>query len=153
MTNKTWERILLVKLLLRWISWLKISRQGAAQFALFAMLFQVMMPLTTAVPVNADDPARDGQALPNYYLDICTAYGAQSKADVDGKPLDKVPSSNAPWDCPICKVQTALGSVPDAPVVEFIPSLPRGYTVAPLHETRTAIWSAAPRRARAPPVA
>jgi len=131
---------------------LKIGRQGAAQFALFAMLIQAMLPLSAAVPVNAEDQVRNGQSIPNFYLVICTAYGAQSQDELAGGPLDKVPTSNAPWDCPVCKIQTSvLGLAPVAPQVVSAPPLPRWQKVPVVRDTRVALWSAAPGLARAPP--
>jgi len=134
---------------------LKVTYRGAAQVALFAMLLQAMIPLSAAVPLPGDDGIRKGQSLPSFYLVICTAYGAQSRGDVLGEPLDKVPSDTMPWDCPICQVQTsAQGPVPITPQVAFVPlDLPRGCNVPDASDTRTALWSAAPGYVRGPPTA
>jgi len=134
---------------------LKVTYRGAAQVALFAMLLQAMIPLSAAVPLPGDDGIRKGQSLPSFYLVICTAYGAQSRGDVLGEPLDKVPSDTTPWDCPVCQVQTsAQGPVPITPQVAFVPlDLPRGCSVPEASDTRTALWSAAPGYARGPPTA
>ena len=134
---------------------LQISHRGAAQMALFAMLFQAMVPLSVAIPLPADSDLHDGRSAANFYLVICTAFGAQSQADVAGEPLDKVPSDVMPWDCPVCQAQTiAQGLVPPSPQVTFIPSfLPRGCPLPDVRDQRTALWSAAPGQARAPPLA
>ena len=134
---------------------LKVSNRGAAQVALFAMFLQAMIPLSVAVPLPGDDGIRKGQSLPSFYLVICTAYGAQARGDVLDGPLDKVPSSTTPWDCPICQVQLSVqGPVPQAPQVAFAPlDLPQGCNVPDASDKRTALWSAAPGLARGPPAA
>lgn len=134
---------------------LQISHRGAAQMALFAMLFQAMIPLSVAIPLPADSELQDGRSNANFYLVICTAFGAQTQAGVDGEPLDKAPSDVMPWDCPVCQAQTiAQGLVPPSPQVTFIPSLlPRGCPLLVVRDQRTALWSAAPGQARAPPLA
>ena len=143
----------------RTCSRLKVTYQGAAQVALFAMFLQAMIPLSVAIPLPGDDGIRDGQSLPSFYLVICTAYGAQSQKVVLGDdlngPLDKVPSDVMPWDCPVCQVQTSVqGPVPVAPQVAFTPFfLPRGCTVPVESDQRTARWNAAPGLARGPPAA
>ncbi|MBL4614711.1 MAG: hypothetical protein JKY27_07555 [Magnetovibrio sp.] len=132
-----------------------INRQAAAQFALFAMLLQAMIPLSAVVPVPDGDGTRQGQSIPNFYLVICTAFGAQSQSNALDGPLDKVPSGSAPWDCPVCLVQTSVqGPAPVTPEVAFIPrSLPLECNVPEASDLRVALWSAAPGRARAPPAA
>jgi len=132
-----------------------ISRQSAAQIALFAMLLQAMIPLSAAVPLPGDDGIRKGQSIPNFYLVICTAYGAQSSANVLGEPLDKAPSNVMPWDCPVCQLQTSVqGLAPVTPQVAFTPlSLPLGCNVPDSSDKRAALWSAAPGLARGPPAA
>jgi len=143
----------------RTCSRLKVTYQGAAQVALFAMFLQAMIPLSVAIPLPGDDGIRDGRSLPSFYLVICTAYGAQSRnvvlGDVLDEPLDKVPSDVMPWDCPVCQAQTSVqGPVPVAPQVAFTPFfLPRGCTVPDASDQRTALWSAAPGHARGPPAA
>lgn len=135
------------------ISRVRVSRQGAAQVALFAMLLQAMIPLSAAVPLPGEDGIRKGQSIPNFYLVICTAYGAQTSADVLGEPLDKAPSNVMPWDCPVCQLQTSVqGPMPATPQVAFVPpTLPREAD-APAESDRLVVsWHAAPWLARGPP--
>ena len=134
---------------------LKIWRQSATQFALFAMLLQAMLPLSALVPLPYQDDVRNGQSIPNFYLVICTAFGAQSQGGTLGEPLDKVPTRSAPWDCPVCLVQASVqGPPPVTPQVAFTPSLlPLGCNVPEASDERVALWSAAPGLARAPPAA
>lgn len=128
---------------------------GAVQFALFAMLVQAMIPMSSAVALSgADAQARQGQDLPGFYLVICTAHGANTSASLD-QPQDGGQSAVMPWDCPACQVQShAQGPVPVSPQVASAPiPLPLG-TVTPVESDRvTGLWSAAPGLARAPPAA
>ncbi|MCW8914699.1 MAG: hypothetical protein OQK24_02465 [Magnetovibrio sp.] len=132
-----------------------VTHRGAAQVALFAMFLQAMIPLSAAVPLPGEDGARNGQTLPSFYLTICTAYGAGSQANIDGLPLDKVPTAVAPWDCPVCQIQTSIqGPVPPTPQVKttFL-DLPRKVVAPAESDTRIPLWTAAPGLARAPPLA
>lgn len=130
-----------------------MTHRGAAQVALFAMFLQAMIPLSAAVPLPGEDGARNGQSLPNFYLVICTAYGADTQVGIDGEPLDKVPSHATPWDCPVCQLQTSVqGLVPPQPQVAFIaPPLPPEQLAPVDSEVMTPLWTAAPGLARAPP--
>lgn len=122
--------------------------------ALFAMLLQAMLPLSALVPIPGEAGLRGERSIPNFYLVICTAFGAQVQDTASGEPLDKVPTDSAPWDCPVCLMQTSIqGLAPVTPQVAFTPHLPRGSSVPAASETRTALWSAAPGLARAPPLA
>ncbi|MFC1673919.1 DUF2946 family protein [Pseudomonadota bacterium] len=135
---------------------MKRSRSAAAQFALFAMFVQAMIPLSAAVSLPGDDSqARQGQDLPGFYLVICTAYGAQTSTQTSDDPLDGGTPGAAPWDCPVCQVQTSVqGLAPSTPQVASLPhSLPRGCG-APVESDRVAgLRTFAPGLARAPPLA
>jgi hypothetical protein len=136
---------------------LKRSRSAAAQFALFAMFIQALIPLTAAVSLpGSESQARDGQNLPAFYLVICTAYGAQTHDVTTDQPLDG--GSNPavmPWDCPVCQVQTNVqGPVPNTPQMALVlRSLPRE-DQAPIESERVAgLWTLGPGPARGPPSA
>ncbi|MEG3619980.1 DUF2946 family protein [Magnetovibrio sp. PR-2] len=132
-----------------------MTHRGAAQVALFAMFLQAMIPLSAAIPLPGEDGARDGQSLPNFYLVICTAYGADTQVGLDGEPLDKVPNNATPWDCPVCQLQASVqGLVPPSPQVAFLaPPLPPEPKTPADSDIRTPLWTAAPGLARAPPAA
>lgn len=134
---------------------LVVTHRGAAQVALFAMFLQAMIPLSSAVALPGEDGARNGQTLPTFYLTICTAFGADTQVDVSGEPLDKVPPAVAPWDCPVCQIQTSIqGPVPPTPQVATASlDLPREVAPPAESDTRKPLWTAAPGLARAPPLA
>jgi len=133
---------------------LKRSRSAAAQFALFAMFIQALIPLTAAVSLpNSESQARDGQNLPAFYLVICTAYGAQTQDTTADQPLDGGSTPVMPWDCPVCQAQTSVqGPVPNTPLVAFAPrSLPRECNVPTESDRVAGQWTSGPGPARGPP--
>lgn len=132
------------------------SRNAVAQFALFAMFIQALIPLSAAVSFSADAETQNGQNLPSFYLVICTAYGTQTLDQASDRPLDGDTSAVMPWDCPVCQVQTNVqGPVPNAPDMAFtLSSLPRecATPVESRHRV-TGLWTTGPGQPRAPPYA
>lgn len=132
----------------------RLRRQRAAQFALFAMLVQALIPFSSALALpGADTQTRQGQDIPGFYLVICTAYGAQPGVLDGEEPLDGGSSALMPWDCPVCQVQTAVqGPVPETPQVAYLPyPLPLGDALPRESDRVAGLWTAAPGLARAPP--
>ena len=132
----------------------KRGREAAAQFALFAMFLQALIPFSAAVSLpGADAAARQGQDLPGFYLVICTAQGAKTLGQTAEQPLDGGQSSVMPWDCPVCQVQTGVqGPLPTKPQVAFTPhTLPRECAAPVVSDRVAGLWTSAPGLARAPP--
>ena len=135
---------------------LKRSRSAAAQFALFAMFIQALIPLSSAVSLpGADQQARNGQSLPAFFLVVCTAYGVQNLDETAAQPLDGGETPVMPWDCPVCQVQTSVqGPTPNTPLVAFAPSpLPPKSAVPSESDRVDGLWTMGPRPARGPPSA
>jgi len=131
------------------------NRESAAQLALFAMLFQALIPLSSAIPLpGSHDQAREGQDIPGFYLVVCTAYGAQSLGQTKEQPLDGGHVPKMPWDCPVCQVHPGIqGPIPKAPQMAFVPRYLPHAGVTPVESARVAgLWTAAPKTARAPPL-
>ncbi|PHS79619.1 MAG: hypothetical protein COB59_00815 [Rhodospirillaceae bacterium] len=131
------------------------SHNAVAQFALFAMFIQTLIPLSAAVSFSADAQTRNGQSLPSFYLVICTAYGTQTLDTTADRPLDGDTSAVMPWDCPVCQVQTNVqGPVPNAPDLAFaLRSLPRECATPTESRRVTGLWTMGPGQPRAPPYA
>jgi len=133
---------------------LKRNRHTAAQFGLFAMVLQVLIPLSAALSVlGSDAQARNGQNLPAFYLVICTAHGTQTLDQATGQPLDGGQPGVMPWDCPACQAQTAAqGPIPTTPQLVFVARPPYCECAAPTESDRVkGLWTTGPRLARAPP--
>ena len=129
------------------------SRNAVAQFALFAMFIQALIPLSAALSFPAEAEAKNGQNLPSFYLVICTAYGTQTLDQTSDRPLDGDTSAVMPWDCPVCQVQTNVqGPVPNAPDLAFsLSSLPRECATPAESRRVTGLWTTGPGQPRAPP--
>jgi len=135
---------------------MKRGREAATQFALFAMFVQALIPLSAGVSLpGTDAQARLGQDIPGFYLVICTSQGTKALGQSGGLPLDGSKPAVAPWDCPVCQVQTNVqGPIPNAPQVAFAPRTLPHECAAPVESSRVAgLWTAAPGLARAPPLA
>ncbi|PCI41295.1 MAG: hypothetical protein COB46_04025 [Rhodospirillaceae bacterium] len=131
------------------------SRNAVAQIALFAMLIQTLIPLSAAVSFSAEAETQNSQNLPSFYQVICTAYGTQPLNATADRPLDGDTSAAAPWDCPVCQVQTNVqGPVPSAPDLAFtLRSLPRECATPAESRRVTGLWTTGPGQPRGPPAA
>ncbi|MBF0251591.1 MAG: DUF2946 family protein [Alphaproteobacteria bacterium] len=126
-------------------------RPFAAQVVLFAMLVQVFIPLSAAIPLPAS-----AQGASNFYLVICTAFGVETRTGVDDALSEdgSLPAQSTPWDCPVCQLHASQATVPPTPAVAYAPPLPTsGNAPLGVQSRSVALWRAAPDRARAPPAA
>lgn len=120
-----------------------ISRRPfAVWFAVFALLIQALMPMSSAL---AFDAAGGGEIQV-----ICTSHGVQTIViDQDGNHI--TPTNKAP--CPFCVTHVALGIFSPAPthVLVNVVFAQRDYSQFTTY-TPSSIWRGAPQPSRAPPL-
>ncbi len=98
-------------------------RDLALGLALFALIFQALIPAAQAIPVDRD---REGGFDS---LVICTAWGVKVLQLTTGK--ESPVKQTKPADCPVCSVHNLKLSLPGIDVPAPVPSFIVGWTTTP----------------------
>ena len=122
-------------------------RRLAVALGLFALLFQVLLPITQIA-------VRDAQAANGIdHVVLCSAHGFKTIALKDGLPVDADPAKpeKTSRNCPLCTGQTFSPAILPAGILLSLPAISLTVLFGAAPDSTLAQSPHSPQQARAPP--